>query len=242
MFVKQIANLFSLMELYARVQKPLSAQEIVNELAWPRSSTFNVIETLVELDYLHQPTPRGGYYPTSKWLKLAQDIVETAPLPEEVVELLRSLSKETGETIFLARAEGNSVVFEEVVESSADIRFIAKIGRRLPIHIAASGRAILQQYTADRIEAQLKHINYRAYEKTELMDADSVQKSLQEGRQRGWHINNALYAQGVAGIAVPFMYGGIHRSIALGGPESRITAKTDELGKLLKQRVDDFLL
>lgn len=241
MLVKQISNLITLMELYARVKTPLSVQEIVNELGWPRSSTFNVIETLIVLDYLHQPKPRGGYYPTSKWLKLSRDMIDSAPLAANIHELLTSLCAETGETIFLTHAEGNSVVFEEVVESTADIRFIATIGRRLPIHIAASGRAILQQYTRDRVQAQLKHINYHAHEKSELMDADAVIKSIKEGAERGWHINNALYAQGVTGIAVPFMYGDMCRSIALGGPESRLGPQANEIGKLLKQRVHEFL-
>jgi DNA-binding IclR family transcriptional regulator len=48
MHVKQISNLFSLMDLFARTKKPLSVRDIVDEFSWPRSSAFNIISTLVD--------------------------------------------------------------------------------------------------------------------------------------------------------------------------------------------------
>ena len=70
-----------------------------------------------------------------RWLELARELSASQPLPESVRELLEELCRETGETLFLAAPEGTSVVFLDVVESSADIRFIANVGQRLPIQM-----------------------------------------------------------------------------------------------------------
>jgi len=73
MRVKQICNLFDLMDFFVRAKKPLSVREMVEEFSWPRSSVFNMVSTLVERGYLDQPVARGGYYPTSKWMELARE-------------------------------------------------------------------------------------------------------------------------------------------------------------------------
>ncbi|MFV8816988.1 IclR family transcriptional regulator [Haliea sp. E17] len=241
MQVKQIANLFRLMEYFAEVGRPLSVREIVEAMGWPRSSVFNIVATMVDEGYLYQPAARGGYYPTTRWMDLARVVADSQPLPPSLHELLEDLAHATGETACLAAAEGSSVVFLDVVESSADIRFIANIGQRLPIHVASAGKAILAQYSPEELRAILGRIDYQHYEEQSFMSAEEVQADLQAQAAQGWYLNLGMFAPGVAGIAVPFAYGGRRYSIALGGPVTRIEGRADVLGKLLRERVRDFL-
>ncbi len=241
MLVKPIANLFSLMDFFVRARRPLSVRDIVAEFSWPRSSVFNMVSTMVEHGYLHQPVPRGGYYPTTRWMELARDLSESQPLPESVHKLLVELANRTGETLFLAAAEGTSAVFLDVVESSADIRFIANVGQRLPIHVTAAGRAILAQYSPAERAATLKRIKYQPYEKDTFMTPESVELDVQQNARNGWYVNPGIYAPGVAGIAVPFPFRGRRNAIALGGPLSRIEKRDDSIGALLREAIDRFL-
>jgi len=240
MHVKQVSNLFHLMELFARLKKPLSVMDIVGELGLPRSTVFNIVTTMIDHEYLYQPSPRGGYLPTNKWMELAKELLDTQPLPASVHELLVRLARQTGETLFLAAAEGTSVVFLDVVESTADIRFIANIGQRLPIHVTAAGRAILAQYSPQERAATLKRISYQQYQKDTFMTAESVELEIQKEGGQGWFCNSAVYAPGVAGIAVPFPMAGRRLSIALGGPISRIEGAAARIGKTLSAAVQDF--
>ena len=241
MLVKQISNLFELMDFFVRARKPLSVRDIVEEFSWPRSSVFNMVSTMVENGYLYQPVPRGGYYPTTRWMELARDLSESQPLPESVHKLLVELANQTGETLFFAAPEGTSVVFLDVVESAADIRFIANVGQRLPIHVTAAGRAILAQYSPSERAAVLNRIKYQPYEKDTFITPDSVERAIRKGARDGWHVNLAIYAPGVAGIAVPFPFRGRRNAIALGGPVSRIAERVDSIGALLRESVDRFL-
>jgi IclR family transcriptional regulator, acetate operon repressor len=200
-----------------------------------------MVSTMVNLGYLYQPVPRGGYYPTTRWMELARDLSESQPIPESVHELLVELAKQTGETLFLAAPEGTSVVFLDVVESSADIRFIANVGQRLPIHVTAAGRAILSRYSPAERAAVLKRIKYQPYEKDTFMTPDSVERNIQKSSKNGWFVNPGIYAPGVGGIAVPFPFRGRRNAIALGGPVARIEKRVDAIGKLLRESVDRFL-
>ncbi len=241
MLVKQIANLFDLMEFFVRARKPLSVREIVEEFGWPRSSAFNIISTMVERGYLYQPVPRGGYYPTSRWMDLARDFSEAQPLPESVHRLLVELMQQTGETIILAAPEGTSVVFLDVVESSADIRYTVNVGQRLPIHVTAAGRAILAQYTPTERSALLQRVKYQKYEKSAFMTPEAVERDIEKSEKEGWYVNLAVYQPSVAGIAVPFPFRNRRNAIVLGAPDSRVEKRAAALGKLLRDAVDRFL-
>ncbi len=241
MQVKQIANLFRLMEFFVRARKPLSVREIVDEFHWPRSTVFNMVSTMVDYGYLYQPVPRGGYYPTSKWMELAQDLSLSEPLPESVHRLLEQLMHRTGETMILAAAEGTSVVFLDVVESPADIRYTVSVGQRLPIHVTAAGRAILAQYPPAERAATLKRIQYERYEKNAFMTPESVEQNIQDSAADGWYLNLAVYQPNVAGVAVPFPFRHRRNAIVLGAPDSRVEPRADYLGGLLRDAVDTFL-
>ena len=241
MQVKQIANLFTLMDLFVTTKTPLSVRDIVAALAWPRSSVFNMVSTLMDLGYLYQPAARGAYYPTTRWMELARGFSDFQPMPASVHELLLDLKNQTGETLFLAAPEGSSVVFLDVVESAADIRFIANIGQRLPIHVTAAGRAILSQYPPQERAAILDRIKYQSYEKDTFMTADAVERDIQQHAKRGYYVNMGIYAPGVAGVAVPFVFRGRRNAIALGGPVSRIEKNIESLGQLLRESINRFL-
>jgi DNA-binding IclR family transcriptional regulator len=239
--VKQLSNLFDLMDLYVRTKKPLSVRDIVDEFGWPRSSVFNMVTTMVEAGYLYQPVPRGGYYPSTKWMDVAREVANAQPLPESVHKLLVELMKQTGETIILAAPEGTSVVFQDVVESHADIRYTVNIGQRLPIHVTAAGRAILAQYSTSERLAVLKRVKYQKYEKSAFMTVESVERDILKSAKEGWFANMAVYQPNVAGIAVPFQFRDRRNAIVLGAPDSRIEKRVATLGKILRDAVKTFL-
>lgn len=241
MHVKPVSNLFLLMEFFAQVKRPLSVREIVDEFDWPRSSVFNLVSTMVEQGYLYQPVPRGGYYPTNRWMELGREFSESQPLPASVHALLEDLAQRTGETLFLATGDGTSAVFLDVVESSADIRLIANVGKRLPIHVTAAGRAILSQYSPAERAATLRRIEYQPYEKDTFMTPEAVEENIEKSAKDGWFVNMGSYAPGVAGIAVPFSFRGRRDAIALGAPAPRIEDRVAEIGNHLRAAVDHFL-
>ncbi len=241
MHVKQIGNLFDLMEFFVRAKKPLSVREIVDEFSWPRSSAFNIVSTMVERGYLYQPVSRGGYFPTARWMELVRDLSVAEPLPESVHELLVELMNKTGETMSLAAAEGTNVVLLDVVESSAVVRYTASVGQQMPLHLTAAGKAILSLYSPAERAATLERIAYDRYDNKTFSSPESIEQEIQKNAKKGWFINFGVYADGLAGIGVPFSLGNRRHSIVIGAPISRVEKRTDELGKLLRESVNRFL-
>ena len=115
MEVKPVSNLLALLEFFAQRQRPATLAEIAEHFAWPRSSTHNLLMTLLGKGYLYEPLARKGYYPSNSWSTLLQGIEQAAPLPASLHKLLENLAARTQETAVLAGVSGADALFLDVV-------------------------------------------------------------------------------------------------------------------------------
>ena len=175
MIVRQAANVLDLLEFFVRRKEPATLSAIADSLGWPRSSTFNLIQTLVDRGYLYEPRPRSGYYPSPRWFSVAQHVAAAEPLPEFVHALVGELSAETGETAAIGAPAGINAIFVDVQESPAAVRYFAQVGHRLPIHATSTGRALLAQYTREERFAVYRRIEFRQWSPTTPISIDAVE-------------------------------------------------------------------
>lgn len=234
MLVKQIANALDLIEYFGRTKRPMSMSEIAQAFNWPRSSTFNIVETLVERGYLFEPSRRGEFYPTMSLAALSSEIGAASPLPAGTHEVLRELTTKTGETICITGPVGVNVVMLDVSEPNTEIRYSTAIGARLKVELSAAGFATLAQYPVAERDALLRKIDYAPLPDTPFMDPDKVIAEIDAGRGRGWFEIHTLSEPGVMGLAVPLPMNGRRLALALGGPRPRVQPKVKTCGKALQ--------
>jgi IclR family acetate operon transcriptional repressor len=241
MIVKQAANVLDILEFFARIKRPATLTEIAQEFGWPRSSTFNMVGTLVERGFLYEPRPRAGYYPTPRWLTLARDIAEAEPLPPSLHRLLLDVAKETGETVHVAAPAGDRVVCLDVIESQSAIRYFTEVGKRLPIHATATGRAILAQYSPSERKSLLGKIRFERYQPASPMSAAAVESEIERGLALGWFQGATEFTPEVVGLAVMLPLAGRPLSVAIAGPTFRMETRMANLGPMLRDAVKTYL-
>jgi DNA-binding IclR family transcriptional regulator len=241
MAVRRISNLLDLLEHFGRTKRPASLSDIVEQLGWPRSSAHHLLSTLLERGYLYEIKPRRGFYPTQALRELAEDISSADPLPPEVHGLLHDIMVLTGETAMCAVSMDTFAVIIDAEQSLQDIRFVARIGTRVPIHATPSGRALLSQYKeADRARL-LRKVSFVPYQQDTLLSADDVERDIASSLQRGFFESRSGFTQDVAAVAVPMTLGGRKLSISVGGPAYRFSLRMAEVGAIMKSSVDRFL-
>jgi len=241
MVVRQAANVLELIEYFSQRLRPATLSEISDDLGWPRSSTFNIVDTLLQRGYIYTPDGRFGYYPSPRLQLLADAITSAAPIPARVYELIASLAEETGETVSLAAPAGLNVTLVHVVESKSVIRYSAAVGKLLPIHTTAAGRAVLSQMPAATRDALLAKVSFTAYQPNSLMSRQAVLEEIEISLSRGWFQANTEFTPDVCGLAFVLPIMGRKMSVAIGGPSFRMQPRMHELGTSVKRRVDLLL-
>jgi len=241
MGAKQAVHVLELLEFFGRIRRPATLAEIARGLGWPRSSTFNLLKTLTERGYLYEPQERGGVYPTTRWLAVAREVSEVVPLSEGVIALMASLAEATGETVYVAGPAGTSVVTLDAVESPATIRYVTQVGKRIPIHTTAAGRAVLSQYPARERARLLASVKFERYQPSSLMSIESVEREIDASMERGYFQSLTEYTPDVVGIAVALPLDGWRMALSIAGPTFRTWQRLAELGNTAREAADRFL-
>ncbi len=241
MIVKQVANALDLIEFFARHRKPATLAEIAKYFDWPRSSTFNLLGTLAARGYLYEPHARGGYYPSPLWGGLLDQILQAEPIPAQLHTMLESLVTVTSETAVLAAISGSKAVFIDVVESPLAVRYSAHPGKVIPLHVTATGRALLSQLPAADRAGVLKRATFERYTPTTLLSVSAVEREIQRSLDRGWFEGNAEFTLDLGGVALPLDLP--HRQLALlvAGPTFRIKSRSAEFATLMKREIKRHL-
>lgn len=234
MMVKQIENVLDLFELFAKDKAPLTLTALSERLDMPKSSTFNLIDTLLARGFLYETRNRGGYYPTRRLLELAREVAEGDPFLLRIHGELEKLAMTTGETALLAARKEDEVVYVDVVESPSVIRYFAKIGDRRPLYTTSSGKAILTTYDAPQRREVLDGLTYVAHQKTTLATADALGAELERSIVRGWCEDRAEYTPDVMGIGVALVHDERRFGLALAGPLYRMLEQREALAFALQ--------
>ncbi|QHI97469.1 helix-turn-helix domain-containing protein [Xylophilus rhododendri] len=241
MNVKQAANVLDLIEFFAEYRRPATLAEIARHFDWPRSSAFNLLGTLAARGFLYEPRAREGYYPTPQWAVLIGRIEQAQPIPAWLHELLQALVEQTGETAALAAASGAFALFIDAVESPHAIRYTARSGKQIPMHVTATGRALLSQMQPQERATILRKAEFRRYTDTTLMSAEAVEQEIARSSQRGWFLGQAEYTQELGGVAIPL--GLPHRQLAVlvGGPTYRLQGRIEEVAAIMTRLAGAYL-
>ncbi len=240
MIVKQIDNFLDLIGLFAREQAPRTLTQVSAALELPKSSTFNILRTLLARGVIYEVGPRAGYYPTRLLFDLTRTIAEGDPVSREVHLALQSLARQTGETVLLAARDGDEVVYVDAVESAALVRYAAKPGDRRPVYATSGGKAILSTYPERRRRRELKSIRYARHRQGTIDDAATMTRELEESIRRGWFRNLSEFTPDVTGIALPLVIGDRRYGLSVAGPNFRMEGRHAEIAAAITTTIEQL--
>jgi DNA-binding IclR family transcriptional regulator len=200
--VKSAARVLEVLELLGQDGARLSLAEMASAMAVPKSSLHAVLRTMqgrrwVDVD------PSGTRYS----LGLKALLTGTAYLAgDDVASLagpvLDALAEETGEAVHLGRLDGTHIVYLAKRESRHALRMYSAVGRRLPAHATALGKAVLSQLDPAAVQRRLSWPLERLTPQT-VVDPDAFLTELAEVRLRGWAVDDGENAVDVRCVAVP---------------------------------------
>ncbi len=238
MDVKQVSNVVDLLEYFAERGRPATLAEIADDLSWARSSTFNIVGTLVKKGYLYEPWQRGNYYPSPRWHAVTQMISDSDPLPEVMRDLVDDVAAQTGETTAIGSISGLDTIFLYVRELRQPIRYFAEIGTKVPLHASSAGRAILSQLSEKERGAIYRKINFEKFTDAAPMSIERIEADLAAAAERGFHQSNSEFIADLAGVALEVGTRDKVLSIVVAGPTTRCLERRPQTARIIKAALE----
>lgn len=203
--VKSADRTVELLELLAGYSEPLTLSEIHRELAYPKSSLFVLLRTLVARGWVETDRRGTGYAIGVRALLVGTSYLDRDPVIRAATRVLEVLRTEVNETVHLARLDGPDVVYLASRESAHHLRLTSRVGRRVPAHATALGKALLAGRTDEEVDAilpaQLEVITPQT-----IVDRGALFAELAAVRERGYAAERGQNTPGLGCFAVSLSY------------------------------------
>ena len=180
----------------------VTLSELVRRLGLPRSSVHCHLLTLERLGYLHKDEESGRYLFGLQFFSLANQAIAGLGLRRVSGPHLYALMRKTGMTVHMGVLDRHEAVLIEAIDSPYSSRIGTWVGRRMPVHCTAIGKALVASWNDDQIERLVGHGLTRFNDNT-IASASSLKAHLVKTRELGYSVDDEEEAIGLRCIGVP---------------------------------------
>jgi IclR family transcriptional regulator, acetate operon repressor len=217
--VQSVDRALDVLETLARAGGPLGVGELAERTDLPQGTAHRLLQSLQQRGYVRRDASRKYSVGTAA-VRLA-DAAQRA-LARSARPYLAELVAISGETANLAVLEGDDVVYVAQVSSPHTLRMFAEVGRHVPPHSTAVGKALLASLPRDRARAILRRTGLAARTAATITSLDAFEAELDRVASQGWAADEEEQEAGVRCVAVPVGGPGPHAAaLSLSGPVER---------------------
>lgn len=221
--VKSSVRTLEILEALSAARARKSVAELSRELGIPKSSLHNLLRTMQASGWLETDATGKTFGLGLRALFLGNAYVESDDIVGLAQPMLDWLADVTGETVHLGRLDGTEIVYLAKRESRHPLRLFSAVGRRLPAHATALGKAILARLPDDDVDALLTYPLPKLTEST-IVERSQLHAQLAATRARGWSIDDGENSPGIRCIGVALTSGGASlNALSCSVPTARVT-------------------
>lgn len=223
--VQSVERAISILESFSASEPELCVGEISRRVGIPKSTVFRLLATLEERELISQNPETGLYRLGIGLLVLANNAMITTDLQRVVRPYLRQFAQDLNETVTLTVLDEYDAVNLELFASPERlIMRVGWVGRRMPVHATASGKAII----AFKPEEERKKILSKALERytpKTITDHEKLQEKLRQIRKDGYATAFEEMEVGLNAISAPIRNhdGEVIACVSVSGPSNRLT-------------------
>ena len=237
--VQSVDRALDILESFNYQEEEIGVTELAHKLNLHKNNVFRLLATLEVRGYIEQDRKTGNYRLGIKTFEIANVFLHHLGLRRQARPILEELVNRCDETAYLAVIDGSEVIYVLMQETSQTVRIAPRLGRRLPIHCTAAGKAQLAYESADRLDLIFKDRPMRKFTEKTVTDPQAFREHLREVIRLGYAVDNEEFESGVGCIAAPVKdYSHkVMASVGLSGPVSRFSLERieKELAPLVKE-------
>jgi DNA-binding IclR family transcriptional regulator len=200
--VPAIDKCFSILELMSEAQRPFGFNEMVKKLGLNKSTVFNILHTLNDLDVLEKGTD-GRFRLGPRLFMLGNAAAGGSELIQTVHPYLETINHEFKLSSFFGILSEQNVIIMDKADRAHMIKISSEIGMKIPIFAGVAGKVLLSQLPEKEIEDILSKNSPKRYTTKTIIDKDAYRKEIIRVKKNGIAYDMEEYIEGLIGIAVP---------------------------------------
>lgn len=181
--------------LLSRIDVPVSAARVREELGLPRSTTYHLLNEMVEMGFVVYIPEHRTYGLGMVAYEMASAYTKQQPLVRLARKPLEDAAQVVQGSGHLSRLSSPDITYLQEVRAPRALSLVTDVGVRLPAITTASGRIML---------AQLPEVESRAIFATSGATGTwrEFRDDLQTFRERGWSTEVEEVSRGQSSVAV----------------------------------------
>lgn len=229
--MKSFEKMFNILALFTMDRTELSISEIEEELGYPKSTVFRILNTLEKFNYIEKNPNNHRYLLGFNFFRLGSIVQNQLDIRKVSLPTMKKLVDQSSETVELNIRDGLSRVCVEKVDSPQTVRNFVRIGERKPLHLGASGKVLLTFIS----EVEREKILYNIV-REEHLDKAALARDIEKIKAKGFAVTRGERIPDSFAIAAPLFdrEGQTVASLTIAGPLQRLTDEREhELVEML---------
>jgi len=228
----------AVLEVLAESRHGVGPTEIASLVQLDKGTVSRLLATLIKAGYVRRDAHSRTYALTTKILQLSQAMGQHLDLRGVARPYLRELCRDVNETVHLGIRDQFSVVYVDKVEPANQmIRMVSEVGKPMPLHSTALGKAILSQYSAAQLDEVLSGVDLFGRTSKSITDRSTLESALVRTREAGYSIDDEENLENVTCVGAPLFDAGrqVVGAISISVPTYRLGGRLDELGEKCRE-------
>ena len=200
--VPAINKCFAILELLAGSRGPMGISEISGNLDLNKSTVFNILHTLVELNVLETHAD-GKFGFGTRFYTLGEMTGKRSSFIQTVHPYLQTINEKTKLSAFLGLRFDLHAILIDKVDSAYGIKVSSEIGMRMPPLAGAGIKAMLSQLSDEELDEVLTRGELKRYTPNSVIDKAAYKEQILEVRRSGIAYDREEYIEGMVAFAIP---------------------------------------
>jgi IclR family acetate operon transcriptional repressor len=239
--VKSARRAIELLEAFGTNHAWTSLTELHTQTGFPRSSLHGLLRTLRDLGWIEADDAGTRFRLGVRALICGTAYLDRDPVMPYATDAIERVREQTGLTAHYARLSGTDVVYLETRESRHSAHMVSRVGRTLPAHATALGKALLAELS-DAELMRLLPAKLPALTDNTITEREALRAELAFTRERGYSTEREQGTPGVACTAavIPYRIPATD-AMSCSVPADKVTeAELHRVGALLHEVAEDL--
>lgn len=180
----------------------VSVSDVARRFEMSVSNAYKYLKVFEEYGFVTRKRDKR-YVPGYKLAEYGSMVLRKIDLREIAHPYLVDVMAKTGQTVHLVVKDGIDGVYIDKVEGIYSIPMVSRVGMKIQLYSAASGKAILAHLPEGELEEYLSMVKLERKTPNTITDPERLKEELRKIREQGYAVDNEENELGIKCLGVP---------------------------------------